>query len=254
MRGPYEEVEIPLHSETITAIRRDVGGVPFDIAVTNGRTRVWAERFDEIEPDFLAWCDVLKSDDVLWDLGASIGHFATYAALVSGAQVVAFEPEALNYGHCALNRYLNRDALGGRLITLNAGIAETSGLETMHMRLFGAGEHTKTLKATEPASYAAPVLMLSSADVLALELPAPTAVKIDVDGSEANVIRALASLWPGVRHLFIELPTAELDSHRTTLAAYGLALVGTTPVARMRGGTYDNIVNVRFARDCQDDR
>ena len=243
----FEEISVSLHSETVPVIRRMVNGRLFCIAAVNGRTRVWAERFHEIEPEFLDWCDQLRTSDVVWDIGAPIGHFPAFAALKSGAKVYAFEPEALNYGQCALNHYLNFEQLKDRMVPLGFCIANRSGLHDMVIQLYGAGEHTKCIR-PDADTYKVPVLFLGLHEILAMGVDPPSAIKIDVDGSESEVISALAPIWPEVSSAFIELPLHLIDEVVETLSQFGLRLKSQHKVVRLSGGYYDDIANIVFAR------
>src|ERR1700744_4323948 len=88
-----------------------VRGIVIRFAVSNPRLRVWAERFEEIEPELLDLIDGMPEHTVFYDLGASIGLFSLYAALQRQARVYAFEAEAQNYATLELNHFLNRAAL-----------------------------------------------------------------------------------------------------------------------------------------------
>ena len=59
-----------------------------------------------IEPELLDWIDTIPKGEVLYDVGASNGTFALYAA-ASGASVYAFEPDPSNYFLLSYNNYLN---------------------------------------------------------------------------------------------------------------------------------------------------
>jgi precorrin-6B methylase 2 len=49
------------------------------------------------EPITLAWIDSFKEGETLFDIGANLGMYTVYAAVMRNANVYAFEPEALNY-------------------------------------------------------------------------------------------------------------------------------------------------------------
>ena len=41
------------------------------------------------EPETIEWLRALGPDDVLWDIGANVGVYSLYAAIVTGCRVVA---------------------------------------------------------------------------------------------------------------------------------------------------------------------
>lgn len=249
----FERTRASLNSEQVDVITRQLeGGQVFHLAAPNGRCQVWAERFYDIEPELLDFFTVLQPTDVYWDIGCSISHFAIYAVLTRGCQAFGFEPEAQNFSLSSLNCYLNRAGLAGRYTPLNLAVNDVTTLKAMYMRLYGAGEHTKSLDETSAATYSQPVICMTPQAILELGVRPPSVVKIDVDGNEIQVLEGLSALWPGVRALFIELPAAQLDGYSARLAAHGLQLRATHKVVRMRGGFYDEIINADFRRLPQD--
>lgn len=243
----YENVQVNLHSETIDVIRRTLPNGVFDLAATNGRLRVWSERFPEIEPEFLNWIKLLQEDDCLWDIGASIGHFACYTAITQRAQIVAFEPEHQNFATLSLNHYLNQASIGEKLIPLNFSVGPEQKLWEMSIRLYGAGEHTKSVTPDSQA-YSINAVQLTLESILDLGIPAPTYIKIDVDGAEDIVLEGLEPLLGALKGLFIELPLSKIDETEQFLQTYGLTKVAAFEVIRMSGGTYPDIRNVTFER------
>jgi hypothetical protein len=49
------------------------------------------------EPITIAWMDTFASGETLYDIGANVGMYTVYAAVMRDAAVYSFEPEALNY-------------------------------------------------------------------------------------------------------------------------------------------------------------
>ena len=142
-------------------------------------------RFREDEPETLAWIDAMPPGAVLWDVGASFGQFALYAAR-GGRRVVAFEPKATSYAllveHVALN------GLGAAMNAL-AGTTDQWG-------------HA-------PEGFAQPVQTLRLDDAPALGLPAPDHLKLDVDGAEAMILRGGPAVLRRLRSVLIEVEGAQ---------------------------------------------
>src|ERR1051325_5936164 len=59
------------------------------------------------QPATIQWIDSFLPNSVFWDVGANVGVYTLYAARRGAAQVVAFEPAAVNYfllaAHCEAN-------------------------------------------------------------------------------------------------------------------------------------------------------
>src|SRR5579872_530060 len=78
------------------------------IATPNEMTLWRVETFWQKEPNTLKWIDTFRPDDLFLDIGANIGLYSLYAAFSRGVQVIAFEPESLNYSLLNTNLFLNQ--------------------------------------------------------------------------------------------------------------------------------------------------
>lgn len=127
---------------------------------------------------------------VYWDVGANIGmHTVTAACLAPQSQVVAFEPSPATFarlaGHVRLNRLtpaLYPFALGDR-----------DGTATLYMNIAGnAGMSSLVHPDTGPGTG----VRLARADTLIATgiVPAPTVMKLDVEGGEEDVLSAFGDL------------------------------------------------------------
>ncbi len=126
----------------------------------------------------------LTAGAVFWDVGANIGlHTVTAARLAPQLQVVAFEPGPATFarlaGHVRLNGLvadLQQVALGDR-----------DGAATLYMNTAGnAGMSSIVHPDTGPGTR----VRLARADTLiaAGTVPAPTVMKLDVEGGEEGVL------------------------------------------------------------------
>jgi len=167
------------------------------------------------EHDFLrVLLSALRSGDVFWDIGSSIGQFAIPVAKVVGAegQVVAFEPESEScrrlQSHIALNGLSNvrvfQKALGAQI-----GKATLFVKGHPYPTLIAKGEEVGPRHLTvgevipQDSRRYSESFVVSSSGVETVEvvrgdwfratesLPVPRAVKIDVEGYEEFVLRGL---------------------------------------------------------------
>ena len=165
-------------------------------------------RFHDDEPETLAWIDAMPPGAVLWDVGASFGQFALYAAR-GGRRVVAFEPKATSYAllveHVALN------GLGEAVTPLPLALSDTAGLTRLVVPSLEAGAAMNALAGTTdqwghaPEGFAQPVQTLRMDDALALGLPAPDHLKLDGDGAEAVILRGGPAVLRRLRSVLIEV-------------------------------------------------
>lgn len=203
-------------------------------------------RFFEDEPETLAWIEALPEGAVLWDVGANIGLYACYAALDPAVRVVAFEPDPFNFAALAAHTLANR--LEGRLIPLALALAAENRAAPLHARTLEAGAAGRALGA--PLDHGLPftpaaVLTVPAwrgADLTALlGLPPPTHLKLDVDGTEADVLAGLGTLLAGLEGALIEVEgenAARPERIETPLAAAGLVPAPLPPGASGRNRLY----------------
>lgn len=186
--------------------------------------RVAAKRVDSYmtkEPTTIAWLDTFGPDDVLFDVGANVGMYTIYAAKMTGCKVHAFEPEALNYAELNKNIYLN--GLYDLVRSYCVGISDEVGLSTLYLSRFAPSyshHDARDNRFEGPATKLAPsaearpkqgCMTLTLDGILVTEghqdaIPAPTHLKIDVDGFEDRVVRGAEGLLQngGLKTVLIE--------------------------------------------------
>lgn len=228
-------------------------------SVSNPRLRVWAERFDEIEPELLDTIDAIPENTVFYDAGASIGLFSLYAAIKRRARIVAIEPEAQNFATMELNHFLNRASLSMPFEALNVALSDNLGVGRIYTRVYGAGEHVKILDASETrdtkeqfeAAHVQSVLKMPLDHLIdSFGLPYPQFLKIDVDGAELAMLQGAPKTLqsPQLSTVFIELYESTTERERGILEANGFTLAQKFPVVRLRGGHYDGLYNCIYRR------
>uniref|UniRef100_Q07L68 Methyltransferase FkbM family n=1 Tax=Rhodopseudomonas palustris (strain BisA53) TaxID=316055 RepID=Q07L68_RHOP5 len=160
----------------------------------NDLTYLRAEGTIRKEPGTIAWIDGFEEGSRFWDIGANIGSFTIYAAVMRGCKVTAFEPSAENY--LVLNRNIVVNHMDRKVRALAAAVDERSSIAEMHMResLPGAALHTFGTDIdytgnSFKAAYFQGAIGLSIDDACEVfGLPVPHYIKIDVDGLERAVV------------------------------------------------------------------
>jgi FkbM family methyltransferase len=142
------------------------------------------------EPNALAaFLFLLRADDVVWDVGASVGLFTMHAA-GEGARVIAFEPDPATFARLRHNVGLNgtasriecrHEALGDREghVTLRS-----DGLAGFAPSLADLGRHGAVVRT--------PMTTIDA--LVASGVPAPSVLKIDVEGAELLVLQGAGQL------------------------------------------------------------
>ena len=213
----------------------------------------------EKEPVTIQWIAEFVPGDVLVDVGANVGMYSLWAAKTRGAGVYAFEPEAQNYA--LLNRNIALNNVGGQIKAYCLALSDRAGYSELHLSTLqlGAschslGERVNFKREPMMPAYSQACIAARLDDLVAEGVvPAPTYIKIDVDGFEPKVIagarRVLAD--PRVRSLLIEI-NQNLADHRQMVAEleslgfrYDPAQVAA---AERKGGAFKGVAEYVFRR------
>jgi FkbM family methyltransferase len=177
------------------------------------------------EPWTVRWLERnVRDGDVLYDIGANVGAYSLIAASLgrTGLRVVAIEPGYANYASLCGNIVLN--ALGETVTALPVVLAEQDRLGFFSYTDVSAGAALHSAGPSASSTYRQPVLVYGLDSLIAtFGLPAPTLVKLDVDGGEAAVLAgARATLRrTELRSLIVEVETDATDAVLAELAAAG---------------------------------
>jgi FkbM family methyltransferase len=134
---------------------------------------------------------VLGKGDVLYDIGANLGFFALVGARLVGPEghVYAFEPAPRNAAAIRENASLNGLS---EVVTIERAVGSAAGRDRLLLvedlswsRLESRGWHPATEETIEVDVVAIDDL------VRAGEIPPPDVVKVDVEGSEIDVLRGM---------------------------------------------------------------
>lgn len=211
----------------------------------HGRLLWRARTFHTEEPETITWLDGLGPDDVLWDVGANVGLYAIYATKFRGCRAIAVEPEGQNYALLVENIALN--GVAQRCLPASFALSRAFALGRLRVRYVTKGGAYNLFAPLDTADQALPgqfdavkattdggleqLLVGFSLDDLVERhgLPAPTHLKIDVDGIEPDIIEgASRTIGSGaVRSILIEINRkSERDlAIADVLAAHGFQLV-----------------------------
>jgi FkbM family methyltransferase len=167
------------------------------------------------EPDTLRWIDRFQPDDILWDIGANVGVFSIYAAVLRGVRVLAFEPSADNY--MVLCRNVEINSLLERVVPYCMAFARTTTLGVLNsnnraigsaLHQFGNPGDSSRYWAIKSGSYVQGMVGFSVDDFIRRFSPAfPSHVKLDVDGLETDILSGASETLRDrrVRSVMVEL-------------------------------------------------
>ncbi len=180
-----------------------------------------------VEPEVqAALAELLKPGDVFYDVGANIGYFTLIGARLVGpaGRVVAVEPqpEALRRLHhnVALNAFEN-------VTTIEAAVGDEEGHSQLVISPEGILEWAALEPSPDPACPTIPV-RVTTVDVLRGGLPAPTLIKLDVEGAED---RALVGMQEALRR---DKPAVLCEIHQSLARMRELFEAENYEVVRLR--------------------
>jgi FkbM family methyltransferase len=187
------------------------------------------------EPETLEWIDGFADRDVFWDVGANVGIYALYAGLRRTIDVVAFEPHGATYANMIDN--INTNGMADVVRAYPIAIAEGTALDMLNMENTTAGSVSHSFGAAptflgrQRETRARQSTMGLSIDGLidTFGLAVPNHVKIDVDGTEPDILAGAARTFadPAVRSVLVEIeqdPGSEKNQGIfRAMAAYGFA-------------------------------
>lgn len=220
------------YEKSSPAVKVAYGAHALVYATPNSTCLARVETLTSKEPHTLAWLESMPEGGALLDVGANVGMYTIFAAVVRGAAVYAFEPESQNFSILCRNIALN--GLGDRVTAWSAALSDEQTFSKIFLSAFDAGGSCHAFGAplnafletgTFPFAQGAYSTTIDAV-VAAGAIPVPAYIKIDVDGIEHKVVAgALATLRnPSLKSVLIEINT-HLAEHRAimeTLAAMGL--------------------------------
>ena len=179
----------------------------------------------------------LRPGDVVFDVGANIGtHTIAFAKAVGETgRVASFEPEPVTAERLERNVELNGL---GNVTLMRCALGERESTELLYVdSRSGSGQHSLSPQDGRPAE---------EVRVLQCDEPAPTMVKIDVEGAELGVIAGLKETLADerCRLLFCEVHNAILERAGQNPKEVDRMLqeAGFTEIERSARGTEDHLI------------
>jgi FkbM family methyltransferase len=230
-------------------VETDLGPLRFHI--TNRQTLIIPIEFDTYEPETLKWIKDFPVGAVLWDIGANIGALSLYAALMPETLVLAFEPAAATYAVLVKNIEIN--AMGGQVFAYPLALSDETKCGSLNMANTEAGsflhafeDDTNVHDEIIPVTFSQASVGISIDDFIHLfDPPKPTHIKLDVDSTEAQIIKGGKGLLKkgAVQSVLIEVEGA-LESERNRKIITRMRDLGYQPLERATG----EIRNLEFRK------
>jgi FkbM family methyltransferase len=207
------------------------------------------------------WIASFKGGDVFYDIGANTGAFSLVAAKLHGRNVLiySFEPGFESFE--ALMRNILVNDLSAAITACQVGLSDRTSIESFNYRTMGAGSAMHSLgMAVDPSNQpfepiaVQPVLAFTLDDFVdRFEIPRPTRVKLDVDGTEARVLAGgRRTLSAGACEVWIEVSEGRPADPAAAEVMHLLRDLGFTQMRELNHdappGTYPRVYDALFVR------
>ena len=223
-----------LESSGITTLKDDSHEYSFVYHSLEERQR--ADRLFTKEPGTISWLSrTLQAEDVFFDIGANIGVYTIFAGRRIGNTgfVYSFEPHLPNAASLLHN--IEANALQGRVRVISIPLSDQDAFgQFQYFSLNPSQANSQLGRSDVRGKRFKPVATelkygcrLDSLIEMGL-LPAPTVVKIDVDGFESEVVGGMAKLLHSSRpprSIQIEVGAETYDNITAQMASAGYRMV-----------------------------
>jgi len=165
------------------------------------------------EPETIVWLNKIKANSIIYDIGANVGVYSIYAAAIRSCQVLSFEPSFLNLE--LLFRNIQTNNLHNKITIVPISLSNKSQIENFYMQegdnIWGGAHNSsgsnKSQDGTEMQNFKTSSQIALRLDDLVdiFNLPAPSHIKIDVDGLEDKVLQGGLKTIGNVKSILVEI-------------------------------------------------
>ncbi len=202
----------------------------------------------EGEPETVRWIESMRTDEVLWDVGANTGIYALYAAKVRGVRVLAFEPSAATYALLVRNIELN--GLSGLVDAYCLAFDAKTRLDYLHMAHTEGGHSMHAFGQKETSLGAIDAVFRQSVAGFTIDAfselfapPPPANILLDVDSIELAVLQGAArTLANHVRTVMVEIQGTNRSDGGGPIAEFLLSLGFSEDKEFMARGAKRNVL------------
>lgn len=189
-----------LSTYVVKGPRRDDPDKLFQFYVHGERSKYRYVNLYIKEPNTLAWIESFEPGAIFWDVGANVGVYSIYAALVAKAKVYAFEPESSNY--YILNSNIRINQLDSAVFAFCIAFNDATKIDALNIGIAmpGYSNHAFGAPLNDVGEEFVPKFRQQAigytADDWIRQFGAeiPHYIKIDVDGIEDKVLCGMSDL------------------------------------------------------------
>jgi FkbM family methyltransferase len=175
-------------------------------------TKTRVETFFTKEPETLKWIDEFdRKKNIFWDIGSNMGQYAIYASTRNkNNKTFAFEPSASNL--VLLSRNISINKLSKNISIIPFGISyKKNSFFYMNESKFEEGAAMHEFGSHKKSEYQYNVFGTTLENLIKNKtLSVPNYVKIDVDGTELQILQSFGNFLKNkkIKSILIELDTS----------------------------------------------
>jgi len=186
-----------------------MANLPFKMVLETDIEKYRHDTFWTKEPETIAWIDSFEDDAMFFDVGANIGIYSLYCAVMhSKGEVWAFEPDNNNFERLCDNVRLNEFY---HVMPWHRAISDTNE-KTVFYEIFDQIGSSGGQILKRPEEFISKHDILArTVDIMALLAMGffrrPQYIKIDIDGQELNVVKGMSETIknPALKSVLIEI-------------------------------------------------
>lgn len=247
---PYRRtITRALAAEKLTPIVTvEASGVPVRFYIPTGRALHDPWNINNGEPETIRWLNELPASEIMWDIGANVGVYALYAALVRRLRVLAFEPSASSYAVLVRNIEINH--LSSQVDAYCLAFSDRNSLDYLNMAHSEAGHSMHAFGQSHSIGGEIPVVFRQAVPGFSVDSfcqifspPPPAHIKLDVDSIELQILKgAAATLTQYVKTVLVEVDHATRGAGGREIAAFLQSCGFAEDAAFMAAGTRRNVL------------
>jgi FkbM family methyltransferase len=201
----------------------NVGNKNILFANNRGQKTYIKNRMDRMlskEPETISWINAFDKNSVFFDIGANIGIYTLYSAILKQNKVIAFEPHAANYKNLLDSINLNNlENCSAYCIALGDKVKLSEiNVKNMH-------EGVANNNVGQKGEYYHGCVEFSLNFLIERKiLPQPDYIKIDVDGYEDKVIEGGMNVFQNAKGILLEISNKHIN-YVSMIEALGLKLI-----------------------------
>ena len=204
------------------------------------------------EPETITWLDTITSSDVLWDVGACVGTYSIYAAVMSECKVVSFEPSANNFQMLQKNIFINKmhENIVAFPLALGTKFKYDLLLYNQPYKIGSSSNDVLTSKYTTHKKRKTGGCIVDSINNLVNRgIEYPTYLKIDVDGIENDIIKGATKVIPNLKSILIELYSDKKEDLKTIKKIESLGFTIDEELYNISADRHDKTLSWRGMRN-----